>query len=197
MYKEDKMRKLLQFLFILAVGVFCCACVNTFAVHELNEKAYKYIEEGDNEAAIARLEASVDLDGDLYETRYNLANIYLSTNKCDRAVVHAEHAAKLKKNEPIIHYVLGLAATCAADDIYEQNKPKQENNSGYYGGYYGQKQAQSTMNERALSAYLDYLNKANTALNAYLQIVPQAEDAQRVADIVKDNENKIETHSKG
>jgi hypothetical protein len=58
------MRKLLQFLFILVLGVFCCACVNNFAVHELNQKAYKYMESGNTQAAISRLEASVDLDGD-------------------------------------------------------------------------------------------------------------------------------------
>ena len=65
------MRKLLQFLAILVLGVFCCACVNTFAIQELNEKAQEYMEQGDIESALARLEASIDLGGDVYETRYN------------------------------------------------------------------------------------------------------------------------------
>ena len=60
----------------------CSACVNKFAVHELNQLAIEHLENGDVDGAIARLESSVDLDPEQYESRYNLANVYIGQKKC-------------------------------------------------------------------------------------------------------------------
>ncbi|MBQ7286370.1 MAG: hypothetical protein IJW73_01255, partial [Candidatus Gastranaerophilales bacterium] len=84
------MRNLLKFLFILFLGVISCACVNIVAIHELNQKANDYLNAGDVESAISRLEASVDLDGNIYESRYNLAAAYMKINECEKALKHIE-----------------------------------------------------------------------------------------------------------
>ena len=63
------MRKLLKFLLILFLGVISSACINNYAVYELNELAHEHLRNGDVDGAIARLVSSVDLDPNHYETR--------------------------------------------------------------------------------------------------------------------------------
>ena len=114
------MRKLLSFALLLLFGVLCSACVNNLAVHQLNQIAAEYLNEGDVHSAISRLEASVDLDGNNYESRYNLAVSYLRVGKCSQAVEQIDMANKLSKNEPAVHYTVGAAYNCLADQLYQK-----------------------------------------------------------------------------
>lgn len=177
------MRKLLQFLLILALGVFCCACVNTFAVQELNQKAFDYMENGDIEAAISRFEASIDLDGEIYETRYNVGTAYVQIGKCQEAIPHLQKATTLKPKEPIAFYSLGVAAECAAKNIYitkDQNGRKIEKTF-----------ANPNEEKKAQENFVKNLNISIEAFESYLKIVPNAEDAFRISDIIKDSQKKI------
>lgn len=176
------MRKLLKFLFVLMLGCFCCACVNTFAIHELNEKAYRYMENGDNEAAISRYSASVDLDGEIYESRYNLANALNIVGKCTEAVEHAKVATQLKPKEPIAHYTLGTIAICAANKLLFTEK------NGVKCPIEIEDLSKDTKKQQA---YIDYLNLSNSAYEQYLQLVPNSEDAEDVANIININNGKI------
>lgn len=177
------MRKLLKFLFVLMLGCFCCACVNTFAIHELNEKAYKYMENGDNLAAISRYEASVDLDGEIYESRYNLANALNMVGKCDEAVEHAKVATTLKPKEPIAHFTLGVVCGCAADKLLFLDK----------NGVKTPLKVEDLVNHaKKQQQFVEYLNMANNAYEQYLQLVPNSEDAQDVSNIINVNKSKIE-----
>ena len=177
------MRKLLKFLFILFLGVISCACVNVLAVHELNNNAAKLIEDGDLDGAISRLVASVDLDGNVYETRYNLASAYISKGECEKALEHAKVAVELMENEPVAHFTLGTAAQCASDNVFEKTDES------------GQKVAIKYNSQRekddAQKLYIELLETANNAFNNYLTIVPHAEDAGNVNRLVKDNELKL------
>ena len=49
------MRKVFLILTLLMVSVLTTACINNFAVQELNNKAKIYLEKGDTEKAISRL----------------------------------------------------------------------------------------------------------------------------------------------
>ena len=177
------MIKLLQFLFILALGGLCCACVNTFAVHELNEKAYQLIEEGDYQAAIARYEASIDLDGEIYESRYNLASALHIAGRCPEAIPHAQKATILKPNEPISHYTLGTVATCSADNGVLTEKVD--------GEVVPIKFDSEEKKNNAVKKYVEYLNLANAAFEKYLELVPNSEDADQVFDLININKDKI------
>ena len=70
---------------LLILTLSTCGCTNKFAVQELNKKAQDYINNGQTEEAIARLEASIDLDNTIYETDYNLAVAYIKADKNDKA----------------------------------------------------------------------------------------------------------------
>ncbi|MBQ8636054.1 tetratricopeptide repeat protein [bacterium] len=177
------MRKLLQFLFILVLGGFCCACVNSFAVHELNEKAFKLMEEGNYPAAIARYEASVDLDGEVYESRYNLASALHIAHRCPEAIPHAQAAVKLRPKEPIAYHVLGTVATCAADDGVLTKKENRIDVPIKFDS--------DIKRQHAIKQYVEYLNIANAAYEQYLNLVPNSEDASQVFDMVNINKEKI------
>ena len=47
---------------ILLVAVISTACINNFAVRDLNNKAMNYMAKGDYSQAIERLKSSLDLD---------------------------------------------------------------------------------------------------------------------------------------
>ena len=70
------MKKALLLVSVLFISVVSTACINKFAVQELNNKAKGYIEQGDYTNAIERLKSSVDLDNNVFETHYNLAVAY-------------------------------------------------------------------------------------------------------------------------
>ena len=57
------MKRIFLMITILFISVLSTACVNNLAIQELNNKAQEYMEKGDVDAAIGRLEASLDLDG--------------------------------------------------------------------------------------------------------------------------------------
>lgn len=171
------MRKLLQFLFILSLGVICCACVNTFAVHELNEKGFEYMENGDNEAAVSRFEASIDLDGEIYESRYNLGTAYINSGKCKEAIPHLKKATTLRPKEPIAFYSLGIAGTCAAKNVYEGKDAKGRKFEITY--------TKPKEIEQAKKEHDEYLAISIEAFERYLQIVPNAEDAIQINDTIK------------
>ena len=103
------MKRIFLLLSILFISVLSTACVNNLAIQELNNKAQEYMEKGDAESAIARLEASLDLDGNVFETRYNLGIAYLDAKKYDKAKEMFEKATELKPDYADTYYSLAVA----------------------------------------------------------------------------------------
>ena len=176
------MRKLFSFAAILFLAVICGACVNTFAVHELNQIAAKYIEEGNYNAAISRLESSIDLDGAVYESRYNLAVAYLKVDECEKALKQIEEASKLTDKEPVVFYTMGVANNCIADGIYHKKGAD---------GVVEEIKYDEINSYTMAKKYIDYLAASNSAFDKYLSLVPTASDAEDVKGIVMQNEQKI------
>ena len=81
------MKKTLLLLSILFIAVISTACINNFAVQELNNKAKAYLDNGDYLSAINRLESSIDLDNTIFETHYNLAVAYTMAENFEKAVL--------------------------------------------------------------------------------------------------------------
>lgn len=178
------MFKLIKFLFVLFLGVISCACVNMVAVHELNTKASDYLQEGDIESAISRLEASVDLDGNIYESRYNLASAYMQVGKPQKALEQIEVALTLNKNEPIVFYTHGVAALAVADEIYEK---KDENGEKVPVEFKSDEEA-----HKAAKRYVELLSSCNKSFTRYTDLAPNAEDTQKIYELIKENEAKIQ-----
>ncbi len=177
------MLKLIKFAFVLFLGVISCACVNIVAVHELNQKASDYLNEGNVEAAISRLEASVDLDGSIYESRYNLASAYIMVGEYKKALTNIEAAIPLAKDEPAVYYTHGVSSMHVADGIYET---KDENGEMVEVTFKSpEKELEAAQN------YIDLLTKANKSFDKYTTLAPNAEDTQQVLEIIQENKDKI------
>ncbi len=111
------MKKALLLASILFVSVMSTACINNFAVQELNSKAKIYLEEGDYNAAIERLKSSIDLDDTIFETHYNLAVAYTQAEDYANAIEAYKEAIKLDPDMPDSYYSLAVAEENLAVDL--------------------------------------------------------------------------------
>ncbi len=103
------MKKALLLVSILFISVVSTACINKFAVQELNNKAKGYIEQGDYENAIERLKSSADLDDTVFETHYNLAVAYTQAEDYNNAINSFRKAIELNPDFADAYYSLAVA----------------------------------------------------------------------------------------
>lgn len=183
------MKKIFVLLAIMSLGVITSSCVNMFAVKELNDTAVNYINKGDYESAISRLESSLDLDANSYETRYNLAYTYLKLDKCDKALENIDIAINLSKKEDASnYYTKAVSLVCLADNIYKKTDENGEKEQIEY----KDEQIKAQMQEK----YIDYLTKANENFEKYLTLSPEAGDIENVKSEIERNNAEI-TKSSG
>ena len=103
------MKRIILLMTILFITVLSTACVNNLAIQELNNKAQEYMDKGDTDSAICRLEASLDLDDSIFETRYNLGVAYLNAKKFDKAVETLKRAVEINPDFADTYYSLAVA----------------------------------------------------------------------------------------
>lgn len=121
------MKKAFLLVTILFVSVISTACINNFAVQELNNKAKVYLEKGDYDNAISRLKSSIDLDNTIFETHYNLGIAYTQAEKYPEAVETFENAIKLRPDFADVYYSLAVAQENYAKGIIDGSiKAKEE-----------------------------------------------------------------------
>ena len=113
------MKKAFLLVVILLMSVISTACINNFAVQELNTKAKGYLDKGDFENAISRLQASVDLDSTIFETHYNLGIAYTQAEKFPEAVETLKKAIELKPDFADAYYSLAVAQENYAKGIID------------------------------------------------------------------------------
>ena len=115
------MKKALMIVSVLIVAVISTACINNMAVQELNNKAAEYMQKGDYESAMNRLQASLDLDSTMYETYYNLGIAAINAQKYDKAIEALEGGIKVKSDFADFYYSLGIAQNSLADEILDKD----------------------------------------------------------------------------
>lgn len=172
------MRKFLSILSILLVSVLSTACINNLAVQELNNKAKVFMDKGDYENAISRLEASVDLDDTIFETQYNLAVAYTYANNYKEAIETFGKAINLKPTMAETYYSLGVAQENFAidvikgevningekpsdDEVEEQDSANANEDSTELSKE--DKEAVKELYNQAIQSYETYLQKAGNA----------------------------------
>ncbi len=111
------MKKAFLLATILFISVISTACINNFAVQELNNKAQDFMDKGDYASAIERLKSSVDLDGSIFETQYNLAVAYTKAEDYANAIKTYNDAIKLNPDFPDSYYSLAVCEENLAKDI--------------------------------------------------------------------------------
>lgn len=115
------MKKAFLLASILFISVISTACINNFAVQELNNKAKEFMDKGDYVSAIERLKSSVDLDGSVFETQYNLAVAYTKAEDYDNAIKTYKEAGKLNPDFIDTYYSLAVCEENLAKDLISGN----------------------------------------------------------------------------
>ena len=111
------MKKAFLLAAILLISVISTACINNFAVQELNNKAQEFMNKGDYVSAIERLKSSIDLDGTLFETRYNLAVAYTKAEDYVNAIEAYNNASELNPDFADLYYSRAVCEENIAKDI--------------------------------------------------------------------------------
>lgn len=162
------MKKALLIASVLFIAVISTACINNIAVQELNNKAAEYMQKGDYESAINRLQASIDLDSTMYETYYNLGIAATNAKKYDIAIEAFENGIKIKPDFANFYYSLAVVQAEYSEELIELSDEKKE----------------VSADDKAKSS--DLKNAAIEHAKKYLELNPQAEDKDEVEDFLED-----------
>lgn len=167
------MKKALMIASVLLVAVISTACINNIAVQELNNKAAEYMQKGDYEAAMNRLQASLDLDSTMYETYYNLGIASINAKKYEKAIEAFEGGIKIKPDFADFYYSLGVAQADLADELVEETEDKKE-----------------ITEEDKLKA-VELKKSAVENLTKYLELKPTAEDKKTIEELIEESNSFI------
>ena len=115
------MKRAILIVTVLFIAVISTACINNFAVQELNNKAKIYLENGDYDAAINRLQSSIDLDSTIFETHYNLGVAYIKNKQYKKAIEALSKALDLNSEYADSYYSLAVAQESYAQELLEAN----------------------------------------------------------------------------
>ncbi len=189
------MKKALMIVSVLFVAVISTACINNMAVQELNNKAAEYMQKGDYESAMDRLQASLDLDSTMYETYYNLGVAAINAQKYDKAIEALEGGIKIKPDFADFYYSIGIAQSEKANEI--ANKAEEKLNEDIA--------TAENVNERnvlietekrseaveAKAQAIEIKKLAITNLRKYLEMRPDAADKETIKALIEESETFV------
>ena len=186
------MKKALLIASVLFVAVVSTACINNIAVQELNNKAAEYMQKGDFESAMNRLQASIDLDSTIYETYYNLGIASIKANKYDKAIEAFEKGIELKPDFSNFYYSLAVAQSDYADKILDNNDEVES--------------ASITEDEKVVEKKKDLSKEDLKKVNSlkikskenfvkYLELEENSKDKENIESLVKDIDEYLEENN--
>lgn len=174
------MKKALMIASVLFIAVISTACINNIAVQELNNKANEFMQKGDYESAMNRLQASLDLDATMYETYYNLGVAAINAQKYEKAVEALENGLKIKPDFYDFYYSLGVAQISLADEILDNEKPSNDDDD--------KDEVKNKPSEEEKANAAELKTKAIENLSTYLAKVPNTKDKDSVEEMIKQSE---------
>lgn len=181
------MKKALLIASVLFIAVISTACINNIAVQELNNKAAEFMQKGDYESAMNRLQASIDLDSTMYETHYNLGIAATNAKKYDKAIEAFENGIKLKPDFANFYYSLAAAQDSYADELAETDTADEESADD--------KTSEQTNSEDNELKAIELKQSAAANFSKYLEMNPNAEDKDTVNELIEDCNKFIEEKS--
>lgn len=192
------MKKFLSIISILLVSLLSTACINNLAVQELNNKAKVFMDKGDYENAISRLEASIDLDDTIFETQYNLAVAYTYANKYKKAIEAFDKAIKLNPTMAETYYSLGVAQENFAIDVIkgevnlngEEKEIDDDNDSD--DAVKNSKSDDDELSKEDIAAVKDLYNQAIQSYETYLEKSKNAKDKSNVEAKISNIKTEIQ-----
>lgn len=171
------MKKVILLFTILSVSVLTTACINNFAIKELNTKAESYMDKGDTEMAICRLKASLDLDDGVYQTHYNLAVAYNNINNYEGVVTEAQKVLDLKPDFYDALYIMAVAK----ENLAYQSIESVEN--------------PYDLSMEQISDFNDKANEAVDTYNKYLENKPNAPETEQINSKISELNGKIKEYT--
>lgn len=185
------MKKALMIVSVLLVAVISTACINNMAVQELNNKAAEYMQKGDYESAMNRLQASLDLDATMYETYYNLGVAAINAQKYDKAIEALEGGIKIKPDFADFYYSLGIAQSEKANQIVDSAAQKLEEDSDKSENV-NEKNAVMEAGKRTEAVEeknkaIELKKSAIENLRKYLEMKPNAEDKETIEALIEES----------
>lgn len=185
------MQRIFLLLTVLFISVICTACINNFAIQELNNMAKVHMEKGEIEKAICRLQSSVELDGNIFSTRYNLGVALIENNQFKEGEAELLQAQKLDPEYWDILYSLAVAKEGMGYEII--NKESEENIK------FSENEAPQTA-EKELSAeektqIIKYFTEAIDNYNSYLSHKPDAPEKEEIANKVNTLNGEIKKYN--
>lgn len=201
------MKKAFLLASILFISVISTACINNFAVQELNNKAKEFMDKGDYISAIERLKSSVDLDGSVFETQYNLAVAYTKAEDYANAVKTYDDAIKLNPDFADSYYSRAVCEENLAKDIVSGEvivnpdgsiEKVQENSDDEEVSNNDKKLSNNDkkLDDNTKSVLTNLLKNAIDDYNLYLEKVPTAEDRAEIEASIKTLEEMSEKDAK-
>lgn len=187
------MKKAFLLASILFISVISTACINNFAVQELNNKAKDFMDKGDYVSAIERLKSSVDLDGSVFETQYNLAVAYTKAEDYANAVKTYNDAVKLNPDFADAYYSLAVAEENLAKDIISGDVEVEDD--GTFDKADDEKEDDVKLSDIAKSTLTNVINNAISDYKLYLEKSPSAQDRDEVEASIKTLEELLKTHA--
>lgn len=190
------MKKALMIVSVLMIAVISTACINNMAVQELNNKAAEFMQKGDYESAMNRLQASLDLDSTMYETYYNLGVAAINAKKYEKAIEALEGGIKIKPDYADFYYSLGIAQSELADEIMakaeEEENAKPEENTDNVNENNPLMEADKRVEASEDKAKAVEYKKASVEnLNKYLSMNPNTEDKETIEALIQESNSFI------
>lgn len=183
------MKKTIFIVAILFVAVISTACINNIAVQELNNAAENSMANGNYDDAIKKLEASLDLDCNIYETYYNLGVAYIESNQYTKAINVLEKAIKLNSKYPENYYSLAIAEEAYADEMSgaKTNNDTVNNSNGIVKTNYS-----NNLSENDKTLMINNYHSAIENYNKYLNMCSSDSKKDELVSHIKDIEKVLD-----
>ena len=181
------MKKALMIASVLLVAVISTACINNIAIQELNNKAAEYMEKGQYELAMERLQASLELDNTMYETYYNLGIAAMNAKKYEQSIDAFKKVLELKPDSVNAYYSLGIAQSDYADEIFEHGSNLGEDVED------SEKSVEVSSEDKQKALTLK--KEAIENMKKYIAKFPSADDMDAVNDLIKEMEDFVKKNS--
>lgn len=189
------MKKAFLLASILFISVISTACINNFAIQELNNRAKDFMDKGDYASAIERLKSSADLDGSIFETQYNLAVAYTKAEDYANAIQAYNNAIKLNPDFPDAYYSLAVCEENLAKDIIsgdvivnDDDSIQRADQSSETASVSEQETAERTLSENSKKMLTSLLSSSISDYRMYLDKSETSDDRAYVEDKVKELE---------
>ena len=190
------MKKALLLVTILLISVISTACINNFAVQELNNKAKEFMDKGDYASAIERLKSSIDLDGSVFETQYNLAVADTKAEDYPNAIKTYNDVAKLNPDFADTYYSRAVCEENLAKDIVSGEVVVNEDETIEK----AKETEDDTKTDEGLSdvaaeVFTSIINSAISDYRLYLEKSPN-NDNEEINNKIKELNELLEKHAK-